>query len=156
MKKRVNWKILIISFLIVAVFASVGSLVTQVDGWYASVKPSITPPNYVFPIAWTILYIMIAFSLYFVWTNSKKKDKQKIIWAYGINLVLNSLWSILFFGLKSPSWALVNIIFMWFSIIFMIGVCLKIKKKAAYLLIPYFLWVSFATFLNYLIVSGTG
>jgi translocator protein len=156
MKKRVNWKVLVISLVIVYLVAFVGSLFTSSvtkSTWYESIKPSITPPNYVFPIVWSILFFLIALSLYFSWISAKNKEvKKKIVVVFGINFILNIFWSILYFGLKFPSYAFIEIIFLWISIVLMIYTTNKISKKAAYLLVPYLLWVSFASILNYLSV----
>ncbi len=159
MKKLVNWKVLILSFIIVFGFlAGLGSLVMDNGpntSWYESIKPAITPPGWVFPIAWNLLFILIAFSLYFVWTSAKKKeDKNKIIWAFSANFILNVLWSLFFFGMKNPLLGFMDIILVWFTIVIMIFVSGKMSKKAAWLLVPYLLWVSFASVLNGLIVFG--
>lgn len=150
--RKIRWKILIISFIIVIFAASVGSLFTDTGTWYESRKSAITPPNFVFPIAWTTLFFLIALSLYFSWINSKKKDKQKVAFVFGINLFLNILWSVLFFGLKQPLFAFIDLILLWVSILVMIFVTWKIDRKAAWLLVPYLLWVSFAGLLNYLMI----
>ncbi len=156
MKKKVNWKVLVFSFLIVFAVAFIGSLFTSSNTdteWYNSIKPEITPPNWVFPVVWNILFILIAVALYFSWINSKnKKDKKKIIAVFGINFILNIFWSILYFGLKNPFVAFIEIFFLWASIMFMIYASYRINKLAGYLLIPYLLWVSFAVILNYLTV----
>ena len=156
MKKKVNWKVLVFSFLIVFAVAFIGSLFTSSSTnteWYNSIKPEITPPNWVFPIVWNILFLLIALSLYFVWINSKnKKDKKKIIAVFGINFILNIFWSILYFGLENPFLAFIEIFFLWSSIMLMVYVIYNINRKAGYLLIPYLLWVSFAIVLNYLSV----
>jgi tryptophan-rich sensory protein len=160
MKKRVksrfkkkNWKVLL--FCLVAVYATafVGSIFSSSQAnsqWYMSVKPTITPPNFVFPIAWNILFFLIALSLYFSWTNSKKKYKIKLAWVFGINFLLNMLWSVLFFGLKKPNIAFFELIVFWISILLMIFTTWKVDKKSAMLLVPYALWVGFAGILNYL------
>jgi len=156
MKHKINWKILIFSFLIVFAIAFIGSLFTSQETdsrWYNSIKPEITPPNWVFPIVWNILFILIALSLYFAWINSKnKKNKKIIIVTFGINFILNILWSVLYFGLKNPFAGLIEIFFLWISIMFMIYITYRINKLSGYLLIPYLLWVSFAIILNYLTV----
>ncbi len=156
MNKKFNWKTLLVSFLIVFAVAFVGSLFTSSNtdsAWYESIKPEITPPNLVFPIVWNILFILIALSLYFAWTNSKnKKDKKRIIIVFGINFILNILWSILYFGLKNPFAALIEIFFLWTSIMIMAYTAYNINRISGYLLIPYLLWVSFAIILNYLSV----
>jgi translocator protein len=154
MKKR-KLPVFIVSFIIVAITAFIGSNFTSQETnseWYQSIKPSITPPNYVFPIAWTILFILIVFSLSFSWLKAKNKDKIKIATAFGINFILNALWSFLYFGIKNPGIAFIEIIALWLSILQMIFVTWKIDKKSAYMLIPYLLWVSFAAALNYLSV----
>ena len=154
-KKRVDWKVLVLCFLIVIIISAFGSMFTTTGDWYESVKPSITPPSYVFPIAWTILYVLIALSIYFVWTNSKTKYQKKLILlVFGINLIANALWSYLFFGLQNPLAGLIDIVILWLSIILMLLLSYKIDKRAFYMLIPYFLWVSFASYLNYLIYLG--
>ncbi len=154
MKKR-NWKVLVICLVAVYLTAFIGGLFTSQNtdrSWYLAIKPSITPPNWVFPVVWNVLFFLIALSLYFVWLSSKKQNKKEIIWVFGVNLVLNVVWSFLFFFLKNPAAALVDLVLLWVSILLMIYVCYGINKKSAYLLLPYFFWVSFAGVLNYLIV----
>lgn len=142
----------IVSFLIIFAVAVLGNVFTSMgvnDAWYQSIKPSITPPNYVFPIAWTILYVLIAISLFLVWLNPKVK--MKYIWmSYGSNFVLNVLWCYLFFGARLLQIAFYEIVVMWITILLMIYASYKIDKKAAWLLVPYLLWVSFASVLNFL------
>lgn len=155
-KKRVDWKILILSFVVVYLVAFVGSLFTSStvnSDWYNSVKPAITPAGWVFPVVWNVLFFLIALSLYFSWINSKtSKIKKKIAIVFGVNFFLNILWSVLYFGLKSPLYAFIEIFFLWISIVLMIYTAYRIDRKAAYLLVPYLLWVSFAVVLNYLSV----
>lgn len=157
--KRVNWKVLFICLFIVYLVAFIGSLLTTSSvnsSWYTSIKPTITPPNWVFPVVWNILFLLIAISLYFAWTaksknkKEEKNNKTKIATVFGINLFLNLLWSFLFFYLQSPKAALYELIFFLGSIIAMIIITHKIKKVSAYLLIPYAVWVAFAGILNYL------
>ncbi len=150
---KIKWSVLIASLLIVYGVAAIGSLFTSQEtnsSWYQSIRPSITPPNWVFPIVWNILFFLIGISLYFAWTNSKNKDKFKISIVFGINFLLNILWSVLYFGIKNPEVAFYEIIFLLLSIVLMIYVTSKVSKKSAYLLVPYLLWVSFASVLNYL------
>jgi len=153
MKKGVNWKVLIVSFLVVHLAALAGSLFTNSDtAWYDSIKPDITPPGYYFGIVWTILFILISLSLYFAWINAKKEQRKNIGIVFGINLILNALWSYLFFGLQNPLAAFYELIFLELSIVTMLLVTYKINKTSFYMLIPYLLWVSFAGILNWLIV----
>ena len=155
-KRKKNWKVLILSLAVVYLTAFIGSLFTSQNtssDWYESIKPSITPPGWVFPIVWNILFFLIALSLYFSWINARKPDvKKKIVVVFGINFVLNIFWSVLYFGLKNPFYAFIEIFVLWISIVSMIYVSYKIDKKAGWLLVPYLLWVSFAIVLNYLSV----
>ncbi|MBI2628715.1 tryptophan-rich sensory protein [Candidatus Pacearchaeota archaeon] len=152
--KKINWPVLIISFISVAITAFIGSLFTSTEVnsvWYNSIKPSITPPSWVFPIAWTILYILVAFSIYYAWTSSKNIKQKKVIGIlFAVNLYFNILWSIIYFGQQNIKLALIDAIFIWISIAVLIVNTYKLSKKSAYLLIPYLIWVSFAIILNYL------
>lgn len=152
-KKKRNVKILIISIVIVYFVAFLGSLFTSANtdsDWYRSIKPSITPPNFVFPIVWNVLFFLIGLSLYFSWTSSNKKDKGNIIFFYGLNFILNVLWSVFYFGFRNPGLAFFEIIVLWLSILSLIIINWGINKKASWLLVPYLLWVAFASVLNYL------
>ncbi len=149
--KYCDIKVVIASFLAVFATALIGSLFTDTTGWYESIKPAITPPNFIFPIAWTILFILIGVSIYLSWTNAAKNEKAGIAAFFSINLILNILWSVFFFGMKNPSLSFADIILLWFSIIFLIKTTWKISRLSAWLLLPYALWVSFAALLNYLI-----
>jgi tryptophan-rich sensory protein len=152
--KKVNWKVLIISLVVVYSVALIGGLFTSSNvntDWYESVKISITPPNWVFPIVWNILFFLIALSLYFAWIKSNKKQKKKIAIVFGINFILNIFWSILFFTMQNPVASFFEILFLLLSIKLMIIVTWRINKISSYLLIPYLLWVAFAGVLNYLI-----
>lgn len=151
---KINWKVLSVSLIAVYFVALIGGLFTSSSVnslWYNSVKPSITPPNYVFPIVWNVLFFLIALSLYLSWISAKKKSKKKIVFVFGLNLFLNFLWSAIFFAMQNPLLAFFELILLWLSIIAMIFTTYRINKTSSYLLIPYFLWVSFAGILNYLI-----
>ncbi|SIS56167.1 TspO/MBR family protein [Belliella pelovolcani] len=145
-----NWQKLVIAILIPQVSGVLGALVTvsSVGSWYQTInKPSFNPPSWIFGPVWTSLYIMIGISLYLIW-KSNHPFKKKAMWLFGIQMVLNTLWSPAFFGLESPLLGLIVIIPLWVSILACIKVFKPISNLAAYLFIPYFLWVSFATLLN--------
>ena len=119
---------------------------SSVSTWYVElVKPSFNPPSWIFGPVWTLLYLLMGISLYLVWI--KKSDKNAFI-LFGTQLVLNALWSILFFGLNAPLYAFIEIILLWGFIFATIFYFYKIDKVSAYLLLPYILWVSFAAILN--------
>lgn len=137
--------------------------VSAIPTWYATLdKPSFSPPNWIFGPVWTILYILMGISLYLVWekknpsatsttlsTGSLRTGVPTVFW---VQLILNALWSIIFFGMKNPTLALVDIVVLWIAIVLTIIAFYEINKLAAYLLIPYLLWVSFAIILNLSIV----
>lgn len=127
----------------------------SIPTWYASlVKPSFNPPNWVFGPVWTTIYLLMGISLFVIWTTKEKSDKTKEIRRTGlyfffIQLILNILWSIVFFGGHSLIGGLIIIIILWLSILETIKRFSKTNKTAAFLLYPYLVWVSFASILNF-------
>ncbi|MFA6605337.1 MAG: TspO/MBR family protein, partial [Patescibacteria group bacterium] len=113
-------------------------------------KPSFNPPSWIFGPVWTTLYILMGIALYLIWQEGLKKAfvKNSFI-LFIVNLVLNSLWSITFFGLQNPALAFLVIVLLWITILVLIIRFYRINKLASYLLIPYLLWVSFASVLNF-------
>jgi len=142
----------IISLAITLAIGFVASIFTrpQIATWYTTLKkPSFNPPDFAFPVAWTILYIMIAIAAYLVWKKRNRGVQYKVTAIiYFIQLLLNFSWSIVFFGMHGIFGALAIITFLWISIVFNIGWFAKFSKTAAWLLVPYLLWVSFAWLLN--------
>jgi translocator protein len=118
--------------------------------WFGTlIKPSWNPPAYLFGPVWTLLYLLMAISLWIVWKSDTPQPKRNIATsAFIIQLFLNFWWSILFFRFQSPLFALLDIVVLLVAIVFMINHFSKISKLAAWLLVPYLLWVSFATILN--------
>lgn len=144
---------LVISILLPFAAGAIGSYFTipSINSWYSSLnKPVFSPPDFLFGPVWTILYILMGISFYFVWTsNSPKKDAIRL---FLIQLVLNALWSIIFFGLRNPLLAAVEILFLWGAIFLTIKSFAKVSKLSSYLLWTYLAWVTFATILNLSIV----
>lgn len=139
------------ALVICFVAAGVGSIATfsQIPTWYTTItKPAWNPPNWLFGPVWTILYLLMAISLYLLWTH-KRKDKTDAIKFFSIQLVLNILWSWIFFGWHQIGFALAEIIVLWLAILATIIYSYKINRVAGWLLFPYILWVSFAGYLNY-------
>ncbi|MDP2668220.1 MAG: TspO/MBR family protein [bacterium] len=121
------------------------------SGWYLElVKPALNPPAWVFGPVWTTLYVLMGISLWLIW-KSDAKEKSKAIWLFSIQLALNAIWSPIFFGVQSVGNALAIIVLLWVGIVLTILIFKKISKPAAWLLLPYILWVSFALYLNYAI-----
>lgn len=125
-----------------------GSVFTQssVHDWYVTLaKPSFTPPNWVFPVAWTALYIAMAVAAWLVW---RKGNARGALTLWGVQLALNLLWSALFFGLRNPALAFAEIMLLWVAIA-ATTVAFFLKSRAAgWLLVPYLAWVGYAALLN--------
>lgn len=151
--KKLQIDKLLISILAPLLAGFLGSYFTtpNIPTWYASLnKPFFNPPSWLFAPVWTTLYLLMGIAFYLIWT-SKSKDKFKAIKLFIFQLVLNSLWSILFFGLQNPPLALAEIIILWIFIYVTIRSFAQINKTASYLLYPYLVWVTFASFLTFAI-----
>jgi len=155
-----NYKRLITSLALPQLAGIIGSLFTAsaISTWYATLqRPSFSPPNWLFGPVWIILYILMGISAYLVWSAYAKasagqsRKLKTALWLFWVHLVFNASWSIIFFGLRNPSLAFINIIIIWLLIIILMIKFWPINKWASYLLIPYLLWVSFASALNYFI-----
>ncbi len=148
---------LIASLIIPQLAGGIGALFTgsSVSTWYAGLnKPSFNPPGWVFGPVWTILYLMMGVALYQVWRNGLGDKNTKIaVTLFGVQMVLNLLWSILFFGMQNPLAGLVDIALLWAFILATMIAFYRISKPAGLLLLPYFLWVSFASVLNYMLYT---
>ncbi|TKD63636.1 TspO/MBR family protein [Flavobacterium sp. ASW18X] len=149
-KRILKIAIAVILCLFIGFLASVATQ-SSVNDWYLTLnKPSFNPPNWLFAPVWTILYILMGVAAGIVWGKGFHHLWVKTaLYHFGFQLLLNALWSMVFFGLKSPALALAIIL----ALLVLIGLTFKwfkvVSKKAAYLLIPYFAWVLFATLLNY-------
>lgn len=148
------WKLLL-SILIAQAAGGLGSIATSrsLRDWYPALqKPSFNPPNWVFGPVWTILFTLMGIAAFLVWQKgADKPEVKRALTIYGVQLGLNTLWSIVFFGLKSPLYGLIDIALLLAAILATIIAFFAASIPAALLLIPYFLWVSFASILNYYI-----
>lgn len=145
---------MLIAFILLCQAAGVaGSLLTipSLGGWYASLnKPSFSPPDWIFGPVWIALYTLMGISAYIIWEKKVHKEHVRhALYLFGIQLAETMLWSALFFYLHSPFYGLLCMIFLWISIVLTIACFYMLDRRAAYLLIPYFLWVSFAMVLNF-------
>jgi len=122
----------------------------SISTWYADLsKPSFTPPDWAFGVVWPILYVMMGISAFLIWNKGiGSKQARVALGLFILQLILNSLWTPIFFGLNMMALALVEIVLLWVAILITIFAFWRISKTAAYLLIPYILWVSFAIVLN--------
>jgi len=146
---------LIISIAIPLMVGAVAGFFTSsgVNGWYLIAnKPPFNPPNWLFAPVWTALYLMMGIALYLVWSKGADKAIKKMaIILFSVQLLLNFAWSFIFFYAHQPGWAFVEIIVMWVMILLTIFWFGKISPLAAWLLVPYISWVSFAALLNFYI-----
>ncbi len=154
--KTIDLKKLLISIVVCFLAGGIGSVFTasSIPTWYAALnKPFFNPPNWIFGPVWTTLYFLMAISFYSIWiSKGEKKKKKNAVLLFIVQLLLNTVWSIVFFGFKYPLLALVIILLLWASILSMIIKFYSIRKFSGLLQIPYLLWVSFATVLNISIV----
>lgn len=146
----IKLKPLIISLLITLGGGALVAFFTRNSmGIYEMIKvPTFAPPAIVFPIAWTILYTLIGVSAYMIY-ESKSPLKNKALAIYGIQLLLNFIWPFIFFGANTFLFAFVVLMVMWVLSLWMIALFYQIKPIAAYLQIPYILWLTFAAYLNF-------
>ncbi len=136
-------------FIVIAFLPSLSAVAVKTGSWYMALnKPVWNPPSYLFGPVWTTLYFLIGLAGYFAWTHGHREDRRAVFTVYAAQLLLNALWSPLFFGLHRPDWALVSLVMLWFMILLCIGLFSQRSRPAAWLMLPYFLWVSFAGALN--------
>lgn len=136
-------------FLLLCAAIAASATMFPPDDWYRSLnRPPLTPPGWLFGPVWTFLYIMIAVAGWLVW-ESRDSGRKSALAVYGVQLLLNFGWSAIFFGLHLPGLAMLEIVCLWASIVATIAMFRPHSRTAARLLVPYLLWVSFATYLNF-------
>ncbi|HVZ58921.1 MAG TPA: TspO/MBR family protein [Patescibacteria group bacterium] len=146
---------LLISLVIPFIAGAIGSFFTleAIPTWYETLrKPFFNPPNSLFGPVWTVLYVFQGIALYLFWNSNKKGAKRRGFGLFAIQIFLNALWSILFFGLKLPLLAFGEIVMLWFFLLLTLQEFKKFDRTASYLFYPYLAWVSFAGILNLSIV----
>ncbi len=151
MKKQITYIAISVAVCLMIGFLSSFATQSSVNDWYLELnKPSFNPPNWIFAPVWTVLYIMMGVAAGIVWAKGFYHIWVKTaLYHFGIQLLFNALWSIIFFGFKNTFGALLVILALLVLLIFTIKWFKVVSKTAAYLLIPYLLWVCFATALNY-------
>ena len=148
---KLNYPRLILSVIVCQLAGVFGSFftVSAIPGWYATLnKPWFTPPGWLFGPVWLSLYTLMGIALYLVWQKGLGKNRLAA-GVFGVQLGLNALWSFLFFGLQNPFLGLLNILALWVMIALSIWAFYKVDRRAGHLLLPYIVWVSIATALNY-------
>jgi benzodiazapine receptor len=140
----------LLAFILACAAAAAPGLVLRPGRWYEDlVKPSWRPPNWLFGPVWLVLYLMIAVSGWQVWRKAGFDGAAGALAVYAVQLVFNGLWSAIFFGLHRPGLALIEIVCLWLSILATVVAFHPVDEWAAYMLVPYALWVAFAVVLNF-------
>jgi tryptophan-rich sensory protein len=152
-----DFLVLLASIFLCQVAGLIGSVFTTpaIPTWYASLKkPFFTPPSWIFAPVWVTLFTLMGISLYIVWKKGfDRREVRRGVSLFGVQLVLNVLWSVVFFGMRSPLYGLVIIVLLWAVLLATVITFYRISKPAGILLIPYFLWGSFASVLNLAILT---
>jgi len=126
---------------------------TSVGSWYPTLaKPSWTPPPWLFGPVWTLLYGAMALAAWSVWLRGGWAANRAALGAYGVQLTLNLLWSGIFFALRAPAWALLDVALLWVAVLTTTGLFFRRSRPAGWLMVPYLAWVSYAACLNAAIV----
>jgi tryptophan-rich sensory protein len=135
--------------------AGLGALLTQLGPWYFQLhKPAWQPPDWLFGPAWTLIFALTAIAGVKYWRAGTARDQRElVIAAFALNAFLNTFWSLLFFRLERPDWALLEVPLLWLSILVLIVLLARATRRAAWLLLPYLVWVTFAAVLNWKIVE---
>lgn len=149
---------LLVAGAVALVLALGGGLLTDIGPWYNNLrKPRLQPPDWLFGPAWTLILAAWAYAAALCWVAAPDAETRTlVVTAFGFNAVLHFLWSPLFFNLKRPDWALIEIVPFWLSILALILIAAPLSTRAAWLLVPYIAWVSFAAGLNWKIVKLNG
>lgn len=150
-----RWTLVAAATFIVGLVAFLGGVATEIGEWYEGLNfPSWRPPNWVFGPAWTLIFFLTAWSGVLAWEQAPDDTARLGLGAlFAINAVLNIVWSPLFFKLRRPDWALVELVFLWLSILSLVIAVGAISAFAGALLAPYLAWVSFAGYLNWTMVK---
>ena len=154
MREASRWIGLVVFIAICLGAGGLGSVATtpEIEGWYQTIqKPSWNPPDYLFGPVWTTLFVMMAIAAWLVWKSEGFKVAAAPLMLFAGQLVLNIAWSWIFFGMHQPSWAFAEIVILWLAIVATMVAFFRRSKIAAWLMVPYLAWVSFASVLNFTI-----
>lgn len=156
--RRRRWPPYAVAGLIAAAVAAAGGGVTILGPWYYGLEqPAWKPPDWAFGPAWTVIFALIAVAAAKAWNGATDSGGRTwVIAAFVFNGALNFLWSLLFFYLQRPDWALAEVVLLWLSIVVLIVVAARHSRAAGWLLAPYLLWVTFAAALNWAVVELNG
>jgi len=152
--RRGFWKPVLIAAAVAIFIAGLGGTLTDTGPWYQGLrKPPWQPPDWLFGPAWTVIFALATVSAVYAWRSAGSRvQRESVIGLFAVNGFLNVLWSILFFALRRPDWALIEVVFLWLSILLPVAVFWRRARPASLYLLPYLAWVSFAAFLNFSVV----
>jgi len=152
--RRSFWRPVVIAAAVAIFIGVLGGTLTDTGPWYQSLhKPPWQPPDWLFGPAWTLIFALATASAVYAWRRaSNPVEREWVVGLFALNVFFNVLWSTLFFAMKRPDWALIEVVFLWLSILLPIIVFWRFAKPASLYLLPYILWVSFAAFLNLTVV----
>lgn len=158
MNRSRKLKPIVIAAVAAMAVAGIGGLMTDIGPWYLGLaKPSWQPPDWLFGPAWTLIFSLAAASGVIAWRDAPSQARREWMLAlFALNGFLNVLWSLLFFKLKRPDWALMEVGFLWLSVALLMVVLGQYSRKAGWLLAPYLVWIAFAAFLNWTTVRLNG
>ncbi len=153
-----RWRTIWVAAVTAVALSTAGRLLTELSPWYYALKrPALQPPDWVFGPAWTLIYVCGTTAAVLAWRAAAgRSEKSRILWLFAVNGALNLMWSWLFFTLQRPDWALMQVGFLWLSIVALIVGHWTISRRASLLFVPYLLWVSFASYINYDVVRLNG
>lgn len=148
---KIQWKKLVACIAIPLVVGGISALLTykSMQSFEALNKPPLTPPGWLFPVVWSILFVLMGIASYLVLISQSASSTRTALIFYGVQLFFNFLWSIIFFNFRLYLFAFVWLVALWLLIFITTCKFYKISKKAAYLMLPYILWVTFAGYLNF-------
>ena len=147
-----DWVIpIVVAAIAAAAVASLGGALTELGPWYRGlVRPSIQPPDWLFGPAWTLIFTLCAVSAATAWRRARDgRTRAMIVGLFAVNAAFNILWTVLFFRMHRPDLALIEVVFLWASIVVLIVALRPISRLSAWLLVPYLLWVTFAGVLTW-------
>jgi len=153
-ERRGFWKPVLIAAAVAIFVAALGGTLTDTGPWYQNLrKPSWQPPDWLFGPAWTLIFALATVSAVQAWRSARKRSQREwVIGLFALNGFFNVLWSLLFFALRRPDWALIEVPLLWLSILLPMIVFWRFARTASFYLAPYLLWVSFAACLNLTVV----
>lgn len=149
---------IVVAILWAVLLGGLGGVLTTIGPWYRNLKkPSWQPPDWLFGPAWTLILGLAAWAAILAWQSAADDaGRNAVIILYAVNFVCHLLWSPLFFTAKRPDWALIEVVFLWVSVLMLLIFLRPFSELASWLIVPYFIWVSFAAILNLYIVRLNG